>query len=182
MKKTKFLLFVFLSVAPSVVLSQGFSLLSNTSLPRSGDEIVKSQVSFCAPGDIGDSIVWNFQDLEFLNSRQDLFYTGRLDSVLCRYLQGSVYRYTLSQSQDTLLFLGSIGLTEILVLLLIVLLLFGAKKIPELMKSFGKGVKSFKEGVNGIEEDLNVDSSSAKKEPSSANSADSAKNSSAEKK
>lgn len=106
MKKTKFLLFVFLSVAPSVVLSQGFSLLSNTSLPRSGDEIVKSQVSFCAPGDIGDSIVWNFQDLEFLNSRQDLFYTGRLDSVLCRYLQGSVYRYTLSQSQDTLLFLG----------------------------------------------------------------------------
>ena len=47
----------------------------------------------------------------------------------------------------TLLFLGSVGLTEILVLLLFVLLLFGAKKIPELMKSFGKGVKSFKEGV-----------------------------------
>lgn len=57
-------------------------------------------------------------------------------------------------SMCTLLFLGSIGLTEILVLLLIVLLLFGAKKIPELMKSFGKGVKSFKEGVNGLEEDL----------------------------
>lgn len=66
----------------------------------------------------------------------------------------------------TLLFLGSVGLTEILVLLLIVLLLFGAKKIPELMKSFGKGVKSFKEGVNGIEEDLNVDTS-AKKDSSS---------------
>lgn len=54
------------------------------------------------------------------------------------------------------MFLGSIGLTEILVLLLIVLLLFGAKKIPELMKSFGKGVKSFKEGINGIEEDINA--------------------------
>ena len=67
----------------------------------------------------------------------------------------------------TLLFLGSVGLTEILVLLLIVLLLFGAKKIPELMKSFGKGVKSFKEGVNGIEEDLNTDSS-AKKDSYSA--------------
>ena len=78
----------------------------------------------------------------------------------------------------TLLFLGSVGLTEILVLLLFVLLLFGAKKIPELMKSFGKGVKSFKEGVNGIEEDLNVDSS-AKKEQASA---DSAKDSSAGKK
>ena len=50
----------------------------------------------------------------------------------------------------TLLFLGSVGLTEILVLLLIVLLMFGAKKIPELMKSFGKGVKSFKEGVGSI--------------------------------
>ena len=72
----------------------------------------------------------------------------------------------------TLLFLGSIGLTEILVLLLIVLLLFGAKKIP------GKGVKSFKEGVNGIEDDLNTDSS-AKKGQSSA---DSAKDSSAGKK
>ena len=54
------------------------------------------------------------------------------------------------------MFLGSIGLTEILVLLLIVLLLFGAKKIPELMKSFGKGVKSFKEGINGVEEDINA--------------------------
>ena len=81
----------------------------------------------------------------------------------------------------TLLFLGSIGLTEILVLLLIVLLLFGAKKIPDLMKSFGKGVKSFKEGVNGIEDDLNTDSS-AKKGTYTASSADSAKDSSAEKK
>ena len=63
-------------------------------------------------------------------------------------------------------------------LLLFVLLLFGAKKIPELMKSFGKGVKSFKEGVNGIEEDLNADSS-AKKEQASE---DSAKDSSAGKK
>ncbi len=78
----------------------------------------------------------------------------------------------------TLLFLGSVGLTEILVLLLFVLMLFGAKKIPELMKSFGKGVKSFKEGVNGIEDDLNVDSS-AKKEQASE---DSAKDSSAGKK
>lgn len=58
------------------------------------------------------------------------------------------------------MFLGSIGLTEILVLLLIVLLLFGAKKIPELMKSFGKGVKSFKEGINGVEEDINASSDS----------------------
>jgi len=42
----------------------------------------------------------------------------------------------------------TIGWTEILIITLIVLLLFGAKKIPELMKSIGKGAKSFKEGLN----------------------------------
>ena len=46
---------------------------------------------------------------------------------------------------------------EVLILALIVLLLFGGKKIPELMKGLGKGVKSFKDGVNGIEKDLNAD-------------------------
>ncbi|MCQ2960342.1 MAG: twin-arginine translocase TatA/TatE family subunit [Bacteroidales bacterium] len=51
-----------------------------------------------------------------------------------------------------LLFLGSIGFQEILVIAIIVLLLFGGKKIPELMKGLGKGVKSFKEGMNGIDE------------------------------
>ena len=56
-----------------------------------------------------------------------------------------------------LLFLGSIGIPEVLIIALIVLLLFGGKKIPELMKGLGKGVKSFKDGVNGIEKDLNAD-------------------------
>lgn len=42
---------------------------------------------------------------------------------------------------------------EILVLALIILLLFGGKKIPELMKGLGKGVKSFKDGMNGKLED-----------------------------
>lgn len=45
-----------------------------------------------------------------------------------------------------------LGMQEILVIALIVLLLFGGKKIPELMKGLGKGVKSFKDGVNGIED------------------------------
>lgn len=48
-----------------------------------------------------------------------------------------------------LLFLNNIGLPEILVVLVILLLLFGGKKIPELMKGLGKGVKSFKDGMNG---------------------------------
>lgn len=44
-----------------------------------------------------------------------------------------------------------IGTPELIVIVLVVLLLFGAKKIPELMHGMGKGVKSFKEGMKGIE-------------------------------
>ena len=50
-----------------------------------------------------------------------------------------------------------LGTQEIIVIALIILLLFGGKKIPELMKGLGKGVKSFKDGVNGIEQDINPD-------------------------
>ncbi len=53
---------------------------------------------------------------------------------------------------NTLLFMG-IGMQEILVIAVIILLLFGGKKIPELMKGVGKGVKSFKDGLNGLEDD-----------------------------
>ena len=49
--------------------------------------------------------------------------------------------------ESNLLFMN-LGPTEILVIALVVLLLFGGKKIPELMKGLGKGVKSFKEGMN----------------------------------
>ncbi len=58
---------------------------------------------------------------------------------------------------NTLLFLGSIGTSEILLIAFVVLLLFGGKKIPELMRGIGKGVRNFKEGVNGIEKDINKD-------------------------
>jgi sec-independent protein translocase protein TatA len=47
-----------------------------------------------------------------------------------------------------------LGMQEVLVIALIVLLLFGGKKIPELMKGLGKGVKSFKEGMKDISDDL----------------------------
>ncbi|RHP61310.1 twin-arginine translocase TatA/TatE family subunit [Bacteroides sp. OF04-15BH] len=46
-----------------------------------------------------------------------------------------------------------IGTQEILFIVLIVLLFFGGKKIPELMKGLGKGVRSFREGMNQIEND-----------------------------
>lgn len=53
-----------------------------------------------------------------------------------------------------LLFIGSIGWTEILIIALVVLLLFGGKKIPELMKGLGKGVKSFKAGLSEVESEI----------------------------
>ena len=53
-----------------------------------------------------------------------------------------------------LLFIGGLGLTEIVIIALIILLLFGGRKIPELMKGLGKGVKAFKDGVNEINEEV----------------------------
>ena len=57
----------------------------------------------------------------------------------------------------SLLLFGSFGAGEVIVIAFIVLLLFGGKKIPELMKGIGKGVKSFKDGVKGIEDEINTD-------------------------
>ncbi|MCI5505633.1 MAG: twin-arginine translocase TatA/TatE family subunit [Prevotella sp.] len=54
----------------------------------------------------------------------------------------------------TTLFIGGIGMQEVLLIALVVLLFFGGKKIPELMKGLGKGVRSFKEGMNDIEKDV----------------------------
>lgn len=56
---------------------------------------------------------------------------------------------------NSFLFLGNIGAGEIVIIALVVLLLFGGKKIPELMKGLGKGVKSFKDGMNDIEKEIN---------------------------
>ncbi len=55
---------------------------------------------------------------------------------------------------NTFLFLN-LGAGEIIIIALVVLLLFGGKKIPELMRGLGKGVKSFKSGMNEIEKDIN---------------------------
>jgi sec-independent protein translocase protein TatA len=55
---------------------------------------------------------------------------------------------------NTLLLFG-LGGQEILIIALVVLLLFGGAKIPELMKGLGKGVKSFKDGMKEIDNDVN---------------------------
>ena len=50
--------------------------------------------------------------------------------------------------------MGMPGGTELLIVLAIVVLLFGAKKIPELAKGFGKGIKNFKEEMKEVEEEV----------------------------
>ena len=63
---------------------------------------------------------------------------------------------------NNLAFLGNFGTGEIIIIAIIVLLLFGGKKIPELMKGIGKGVKNFKDGVKGLEDDIKLDDTEKK--------------------
>lgn len=58
---------------------------------------------------------------------------------------------------NSILFIGGLGTTEVLVIVLVILLLFGGKKIPELMHGMGKGVRSFKEGMNDVSENLKIE-------------------------
>ena len=57
---------------------------------------------------------------------------------------------------NTLLFLN-LGAGEIVLIALVVLLLFGGKKIPELMQGLGKGVRNFKDGLKDVEDQINSD-------------------------
>ena len=73
--------------------------------------------------------------------------------VIQNSLRNGKYNITMNE----LLFIGNLGTGEIIIIAIIVLLLFGGKKIPELMKGIGKGVKNFKDGVKGLEDDIKVD-------------------------
>lgn len=64
---------------------------------------------------------------------------------------------------NQLMFLGNLGSGEIIVIALVVLLLFGGKKIPELMKGLGKGVRSFKDGINEVEKQIEAEPEKEKK-------------------
>ena len=66
---------------------------------------------------------------------------------------------------DFNLLLFGLGPPEIILIVLLFLLLFGAKRIPELMKNMGKGVKSFKEGMKEVQKEINTPSESDAKEP-----------------
>lgn len=61
------------------------------------------------------------------------------------------------------LLIGGLGTPEVLIILIVVLLLFGGKKIPELMHGIGKGVRSFKDGMNDVSDSLKVEDKEEKK-------------------
>ena len=58
---------------------------------------------------------------------------------------------------NTIFLFGNFGAPEFIIIGLVFLLLFGGKKIPELMKGLGKGVRSFKDGMNNLEDEINKD-------------------------
>ena len=61
-------------------------------------------------------------------------------------------------------FIGGLGFQEVLLIALVVLLFFGGKKIPEMMKGLGKGVKAFKDGMKEVETDMKVEVNEETKE------------------
>jgi sec-independent protein translocase protein TatA len=59
-----------------------------------------------------------------------------------------------SEMETTLLFIGNLGGTEIFFILLAILLLFGAKRIPELARGFGRGIREFKDGMKEVQKEI----------------------------
>ncbi|WP_162054979.1 Sec-independent protein translocase subunit TatA/TatB [Pontibacter pamirensis] len=55
---------------------------------------------------------------------------------------------------NTLLFIGGLGGTEIFLILFVILLLFGAKRIPELARGMGRGIREFKDATKEIKNDI----------------------------
>lgn len=63
------------------------------------------------------------------------------------------------------LFLGNIGATELILIFLVVLLLFGGSKIPELMRGLGRGIREFNNARNAVEDEIRQGMREAEKKP-----------------
>lgn len=60
----------------------------------------------------------------------------------------------------------NMGMGELLIIMFVVLILFGGKKIPEIAKNLGKGINEFKRGLNDIKKDITIDDDDFKKQES----------------
>lgn len=98
-------------------------------------------------------------------AEQIVFHPENLSYSLLSVISKQILDYLCKINQNrnrmcSLLF--ALGMPEVIILVFLILLLFGAKRIPELMKSMGKGVRSFKEGMNEIGKDLDTDNKDGK--------------------
>ena len=73
--------------------------------------------------------------------------------IIVTYKRVNFHHYKKTETDVNLVF--NLGFWEIVIIALVVLLLFGGKKIPELMRGLGKGVKNFKDGIKEVEEEVN---------------------------
>ncbi|MFQ6616990.1 MAG: twin-arginine translocase TatA/TatE family subunit [Fidelibacterota bacterium] len=65
--------------------------------------------------------------------------------------------------------IGGLGWGEILLIFLVILLLFGARRLPELARGLGKGIREFKGAVEGVEKELDEAAKAVEKEPEDGN-------------
>lgn len=73
-------------------------------------------------------------------------------NLLCTLLTGDAFSIIKKFEMLNTVILAALGAQEIILIVLVILLLFGGKKIPELMKGLGKGIKEFNNGKDGVEE------------------------------
>lgn len=66
---------------------------------------------------------------------------------------------------SSLLFIGNLGATELTLIFLVVLLMFGGNKIPELMRGLGKGIREFNNAKNSVEDEIRQGMREAEKKP-----------------
>jgi sec-independent protein translocase protein TatA len=78
-----------------------------------------------------------------------------------------IFEEILTMTHLVLLLLGSLGTTEIILILLIVVLMFGGRKIPELMRGLGKGIREFNDAKNNVKREIE---DGIKEDPSDRNS------------
>jgi|GEM_PF-263117 sec-independent protein translocase protein TatA len=85
-------------------------------------------------------------------NRRDFRSEGAADTRLPRFIR--IFDEIFTMTHLVMLLLGSLGTTEIILILLIVVLMFGGRKIPELMRGLGKGIREFNDAKNNVKREI----------------------------
>jgi sec-independent protein translocase protein TatA len=76
-------------------------------------------------------------------------------------LEGSPFKK--KNMENLLLFIGGVGMQELLLIGVFALIFFGAKKVPEFMKGFGKGIREFRNGVKEVKDQIEAEETEIKR-------------------